>query len=165
MIDVVDRITRSRMMAGIRGKDTKPELDLRRALHRGGLRYRLHVAGLPGRPDIVLPKYSAVIEVRGCFWHRHKACRFCTRPASNPHFWKSKFGETIKRDRRNLEALRKLGWKVAIVWECSIKDKGAEAVAGKIAAWLQTGRSFKEFSSRNAKAESRRISRKKKMAR
>ena len=162
MIDVVDRVTRSRMMAGIRGKDTKPELDLRRALHRGGLRYRLHVAGLPGRPDIVLRRYSAIVEVHGCFWHRHERCLFCTTPASNRRFWKLKFGETVKRDKRNLEALRKLGWKVAIVWECSVKDEGPEAVAGKIAAWLQSGRSFKEISSRRATASPRRILSKKK---
>lgn len=161
MIDVVNKITRSRMMAGIRGKDTKPELSLRRALHRLGLRYRLHVAGLPGRPDIVLPRHNALIEVHGCFWHRHQNCAFCTKPASNVRFWRSKFGETIKRDKRNLEALRKLGWKVAVVWECSVKEEGAEAIAAKIAAWLQSGRSFKEISSSGARAASRLISKKK----
>jgi DNA mismatch endonuclease, patch repair protein len=160
MIDVVDSITRSRMMAGIRGKDTKPELGLRRALHRLGFRYRLHVAELPGRPDILLPGHRAAIQVHGCFWHRHEHCAFCTKPASNMQFWKSKFGETVKRDKRNLAALLKLGWRVAIVWECSVKDEGAEAVAG-IAAWLQSGRSFKEISSRNAKAEPRRKSKSK----
>jgi DNA mismatch endonuclease, patch repair protein len=161
MIDVVDKITRSRMMAGIRGKNTKPELDLRRALHREGLRYRLHVTGLPGRPDIVLPKHRAAIQVHGCFWHRHEHCAFCTTPASNAGFWKAKFGETVERDRLNLEALRKLGWKVAIVWECSVKNEGAEAVAERVTAWLQSGRSFKEISSRSAKAASGRISKKK----
>jgi DNA mismatch endonuclease (patch repair protein) len=119
------------------------------------------VADLPGRPDIALPRHRAAVEVQGCFWHRHEQCEFCTTPASNKRFWKSKFGKTVKRDKRNLETLRKLGWKVAIVWECSIKDEGAEAVAGKIAAWLQSGRSFKEISSRTAKAASRRISEKK----
>jgi DNA mismatch endonuclease (patch repair protein) len=161
MIDVVDKITRSRMMAGIQGKDTKPELDLRRALHRLGLRYRLHVAGLPGRPDILLPRHHAAIQVHGCFWHRHKHCAFCTTPASNMGFWGLKFGETIKRDKRNLEAMRKLGWKVAIVWECSIKTQGAEVVAGRLAAWLESRRSFKEISSRSVKPNSRRISKKK----
>jgi len=117
----------------IRGKDTKPELDLRRALHRRGLRYRLHVGGLPGRPDMVLPRHSAIVEVHGCFWHRHKDCVFCTTPASNEGFWKSKFGETVKRDRRNQAALRKLGWRVAIVWECSVKEAGAEAIATRLA--------------------------------
>jgi DNA mismatch endonuclease (patch repair protein) len=156
MIDVVDKITRSRMMSGIRGKDTKPELGLRRALHRLGLRYRLHVGGLPGRPDILLPRHRAAVQVHGCFWHRHEGCEFCTTPASNMRFWRSKFGETVKRDKRNLGALRKLGWRVAIVWECSVKDEGAEAVAEKIAAWLQSGRSFKEIPSLGAKAAARR---------
>jgi DNA mismatch endonuclease, patch repair protein len=155
MVDVVDKVTRSRMMAGIQGKHTKPERDLRRELHRLGLRYRLHSAGLPGRPDITLPKYGAAIEVRGCFWHRHRGCPFCTRPASNISFWKTKFGDTVKRDKRNLKALRQLGWKVAIVWECSVKEAGAEAVAGKIAGWLRSGRSFKEISSRTAKRRKR----------
>jgi DNA mismatch endonuclease, patch repair protein len=127
MIDVVDKMTRSRMMAGIRG----PKLGLRCALHRLGLRYRLHVAELPGRPDILLPRHRAAIQVHGCFWHRQEHCVFCTTPTANMRFWKSKFDETVRRDKRHLEALRKLGWKVAIVWECSIKEKGAEAVAGK----------------------------------
>jgi DNA mismatch endonuclease (patch repair protein) len=145
-------------MAGIRGKDTKPELSLRRALHRLGLRYRLHVAGLPGRPDIVLPKYHAIIEVHGCFWHRHEHCTFCTSPASNRSFWRAKFGDTVKRDKRNLEALRKLGWRVAVVWECSVKEEGAAAVAGKIAAWLRSSRSFKEIPSRSVWAQAKRAS-------
>jgi DNA mismatch endonuclease, patch repair protein len=156
MIDVVNKTTRSRMMAGIRGKDTKPELVLRHALHRLGLRYRLHVSGLPGRPDMALPKYHAAIEVHGCFWHRHEGCRFCTTPASNKRFWKTKFDETVKRDKRNLAALRKLGWRVAVVWECSVKEHGSAVVADRIAAWLGTGRSFKEISS--TKARTRRIS-------
>ena len=161
MIDVVDKITRSRMMAGIRGKDTKPELSLRRALHREGLRYRLHVAGLPGRPDILLPRYHALVQVHGCFWHRHEDCSFCTTPASNAGFWKVKFRETVKRDKQNLDALRKLGWRVAIVWECAIKDLGAEAVAEKIAAWLRSNRAFKEISSSRAKTKSRQTPKKK----
>jgi DNA mismatch endonuclease (patch repair protein) len=156
MIDIVDRPTRSRMMAGIRGKNTKPELGLRSALHRLGLRYRIHVSGLPGRPDILLPRHRAAIQVHGCFWHRHENCVYCTSPAANRIFWKSKFEETIGRDKRNLEALRSLDWKVAIVWECSIKEKGAEAVAGKIAAWLQSGRTFKEISGNSSKAALRR---------
>jgi DNA mismatch endonuclease, patch repair protein len=161
MIDVVDRVTRSRMMAGIRGKDTKPELDLRRALHRKGLRYRLHVPGLPGRPDIVMPRHQAIIEIHGCFWHRHSNCPFCTTPASNSGFWKPKFAETIKRDKRNLEALWKLGWRVAVVWECSIKEKGAEAVSTKLAKWLQSKGRFMEISSASARTATRRLSTKK----
>src|SRR5579871_5600539 len=121
MADVVDKITRSRMMAGIRGKDTKPELSLRRALHRIGLRYRLHVSRLPGRPDIVLPRYRVAIQVHGCFWHRHPGCVFTTNPSSNIRFWKTKFRESVERDKRSLAALRDLGWRVIIVWECTLR--------------------------------------------
>jgi DNA mismatch endonuclease (patch repair protein) len=145
MVDVVDRITRSRMMAGIQGKNTKPERLLRSALHRLGLRYRLHVADLPGRPDIVLPRYRAAIEVHGCFWHRHGSCAFATTPTSNIAFWRSKFGQTTKRDKRNLTALQECGWRVAVVWECSINDVGAETIARRIAAWLLSNRSFMEI--------------------
>jgi DNA mismatch endonuclease, patch repair protein len=145
MVDVVDGKTRSRMMAGIRGKDTKPELDLRRALHRLGIRYRLHVSGLPGRPDIVLPRHGAAIQVHGCFWHRHEHCTLSTIPTSNVGFWDLKFSETIKRDRRNLEAMLKLGWKLAIVWECAINKEGAETVAQKIVSWLASQRHFLEI--------------------
>jgi DNA mismatch endonuclease, patch repair protein len=152
MIDVVDKATRSRMMAGIRGKDTQPELGLRSALHRLGLRYRLHARELPGRPDILLPKHRAAIQVHGCFWHRHESCHYCTTPAGNTQFWRAKFDETVKRDKRNLEALQKLGWKVAIVWECSIKDKGADAIAKTIAAWLESRKSFKEIAGRKVTA-------------
>jgi DNA mismatch endonuclease (patch repair protein) len=153
MVDVVDSFTRSRMMAGIKGKDTKPELALRQALHRLGLRYRIHVPDLPGRPDIVLPRYHAAIQVQGCFWHRHAHCAFTTAPASNVSFWNLKFGETVKRDQRNLEALRGLGWKVAIVWECSIRSDGAETVARKIAAWLSSKSLLMEIP-KNAKSKS-----------
>ncbi|WP_342725710.1 DNA mismatch endonuclease Vsr [Bradyrhizobium sp. B097] len=145
MIDVVDRITRSRMMSGIRGKNTQPELALRRALHREGFRYRLHAPDLPGRPDIVLPKHKSVVEVRGCFWHRHERCIYCTTPSSNKEFWHRKFNETIKRDERNRLALRRLGWRIAIVWECSVKDNGANVVAERLKTWLQSGSPFKQI--------------------
>lgn len=150
MIDVVDKITRSRMMAGIRGKDTRPELELRRALHRRGFRYRLHVSGLPGRPDILLPKHRAAIQVHGCFWHRHDHCAFCTTPASNAGFWRAKFGDTVRRDQFNVKGLRSLGWRVAIVWECSIKERGAEPIADRIKAWLVSNRPYVEISSQAA---------------
>lgn len=140
MADTVDRKTRSRMMSGIRGKNTKPELVLRRALHALGLRFRLHGPGLPGRPDIVLPRHHAAVQIQGCFWHRHDACHFATTPSSNIEFWSTKFEETVKRDKRNLMALRQLGWRVAIVWECEINEKGGEAIAGRIVKWLASAR-------------------------
>jgi DNA mismatch endonuclease (patch repair protein) len=152
MVDVVEKITRSRMMAGIRGKHTKPELILRHALHRLGLRYRLHVPNLPGRPDIVMPKYRAVVQVQGCFWHRHSGCSFATTPASNIKFWDSKFAETTRRDHRNLEVLRQLGWRVAIVWECAINKEGGDAVATRVAKWLSSKRTTAEIPALRAAA-------------
>jgi len=137
MADVVDEATRSRMMAGIRGKDTKPELALRRALHARGFRFRLHVPTLSGRPDIVLPKYHAAILVHGCFWHRHDGCRFATTPATRPDFWSEKFSRTVIRDARNVASLRDHGWRVATVWECDLRR--GETVINDLVDWLMSG--------------------------
>lgn len=137
MADVVDAETRSRMMAGIRGKETRPERVLRRALHALGIRYRLHDKRLPGRPDLVFPKYRAVCLVHGCFWHRHKGCRYATNPATRPDFWRSKFAENVARDERNERALRAAGWRVATVWECALKKEPAAHVAGRLESWLR----------------------------
>ena len=105
-------------MSRIRGKDTCPEKQVRSALHRAGYRFRLHRKDLPGHPDIVLPKYRTVVFVHGCFWHRHKGCRFAYTPKSRTAFWNEKFQDNIKRDCRNARALRTLGWRVVTVWEC-----------------------------------------------
>lgn len=140
MADTVDKATRSRMMAGIRGKDTKPEKAIRSALHSAGFRYRVHVAGLPGKPDIVFPKYKAVIFVHGCFWHRHADCWWRTTPSSNAVFWAEKFAQNVARDNRNTVDLKKMGWRVAIVWECTLRvQPQAEAVAA-IEQWLISNR-------------------------
>ena len=136
MMDVVNKATRSRMMAGIRGKDTMPELALRRALHRRGLRYRLHARDLPGRPDMVLPRFRAVLLVHGCFWHRHDRCSFATIPASNVPFWKKKFRENMDRDSRNVEALLQAGWRVGIIWECAIRGMNIGKIARQVHTWL-----------------------------
>jgi len=120
MVDIVDRATRSRMMAGIRGTNTVPELAVRRFLHRSGFRFRLHGRQLPGRPDVVLPKYRAAVFVHGCFWHRHPGCRFATTPATRRAFWQGKFRENVERDRRQQRALRSAGWRVFVVWECEL---------------------------------------------
>ena len=114
---------RSWNMSRIRAKDTKPELAVRSLLHRMGYRFRLHRRDLPGRPDIVLPKYKAVIFVHGCFWHQHSGCRFSNLPKSRQDYWTQKLEGNVRRDRRHQRNLRKQGWKVFIVWECQTKNE------------------------------------------
>lgn len=120
-VDVVDKETRSRMMSGIRGKDTTPEILVRKALHRLGFRFALHDRKLPGRPDLVLPRHHAVVFVHGCFWHRHVDCAYCTTPSTRAEFWRKKFESNVERDQRNEQKLRDEGWRVFIVWECGLK--------------------------------------------
>lgn len=132
MADTVDRATRSRMMSAIKGKNTLPERTVRSYLHQSGLRFRLHTTDLPGRPDIVLPRWGCVVFVHGCFWHRHRGCRFATTPASNARFWQKKFDANVERDRRNTAALRRLGWRVIVVWECSIRSTTLRSVVRRI---------------------------------
>jgi len=111
---------RSWNMSRIRGKDTKPEVLVRSMLHRAGYRFRKNVSTLPGKPDIVLPKYRTVIFVHGCFWHRHKGCKDATTPKSNKAFWRKKFERNVSNDRKHARELRKLGWKVVTVWSCQL---------------------------------------------
>jgi len=122
VIDVVDAATRSRMMAGIRGKDTKPELIVRRYLHQLGFRFRLHVRQLPGAPDLLLPKYRTVIFVHGCFWHQHHGCKYAAKPKSNATFWQNKLAANVERDAKVLAALRADQWRVIVIWECEINE-------------------------------------------
>jgi DNA mismatch endonuclease (patch repair protein) len=138
--DVVDSATRSRMMAGIRGKNTKPEKLLRTALHATGFRYRIHESKLPGKPDLVFPKYRAVVLVHGCYWHRHPGCWWNTSPSSNVEFWLKKFSENSERDARNIAQLRNLGWRVAVVWECGFRIGSKEKVASSVGNWLKGDR-------------------------
>jgi DNA mismatch endonuclease (patch repair protein) len=136
MVDVVSSAIRSRMMSGIRSRHTKPEILLRRALHALGLRFRLHVRGLPGSPDIVLPRWRAAIFVQGCFWHRHADCRLTATPSTRPEFWQKKFCDNVTRDARNQADLVNRGWRVAIIWECAVRDEGAVSVAEHVRRWL-----------------------------
>ena len=139
MADIVDKVTRSRMMAGIRGKDTKPEMVLRRALHARGFRYRLHGKGIPGRPDLILAKHRAVILVHGCFWHRHERCRFATSPATRREFWAGKFAANVSRDRAVRDALVADGWRVATIWECALrKPQMVDLTVVAIEEWLRS---------------------------
>lgn len=143
-MDTVDKTIRSKIMSKVGQKNTGPEMKLRRSLHKIGLRYRLHDKRLPGSPDIVFPRYKAVLFVHGCFWHRH-GCKATTKPGTNVDFWQQKFEQNIARDRRHIEALQDAGWRVAVVWECSLKGKGAESdeVAGLVSEWLKIGDTFK----------------------
>lgn len=137
MTDVVDSKTRAQMMSGIRGKNTKPEIALRTALHGRGFRYRLHGRDVPGHPDLVLPRYRAVVFVHGCFWHRHDACRYATSPATRPDFWQAKFDANMRRDRDVQELLSNQGWRVATVWECALRRREhVAATADLLASWL-----------------------------
>jgi DNA mismatch endonuclease (patch repair protein) len=111
-------------MAGIRGKDTTPELQVRSIVHGLGYRFRLHVRDLPGSPDLVLPRLGTAIFVHGCFWHRHRGCRYATTPSSRRAFWEAKFAANVARDRRNASRLRRLGWSVLTVWECELRRPG-----------------------------------------
>jgi DNA mismatch endonuclease (patch repair protein) len=138
MADTLSPQQRSERMARIRGRDTAPELVLRRALHRQGFRYRLYGAQLPGKPDIVLPRHRSVVFVNGCFWHRHEGCRVATTPKSNTEFWRAKFDRNVDRDARVAAANASLGWRVFVVWECELSPRKAgptvEALAKAIRA-------------------------------
>ncbi|WP_112185430.1 DNA mismatch endonuclease Vsr [Ralstonia sp. GX3-BWBA] len=139
MVDVVDSVTRSRMMSGIRGRNTKPEIVVRSLLHRHGFRFRLYVHDLPGKPDVVLPRYHAVIFVHGCFWHGHD-CPLFKWPKTRPDFWREKILRNKVNDNRAIEALRANGWRVGIVWECALRGAGKniEGVAQSLAEWLRS---------------------------
>ncbi len=147
MTDVVDSETRSKMMVGIRGKDTRPELAVRRQLHQRGFRYRLHDKNLPGKPDIILKKYNAVIFIHGCFWHRHN-CHLFKWPKTRPEFWRRKITRNHENDVKALEDLQFAGWRVCIVWECSIKgaSKNISMVSESIVRWLKSNKSMLEIS-------------------
>jgi DNA mismatch endonuclease (patch repair protein) len=137
LADVVDAATRSRMMSGIRGKNTKPELMIRKALHARGFRYRLH-CDLPGKPDICLPKHQAVIFVHGCFWHGH-GCHLFKWPKTRSEFWKAKIERNREVDAAAEERLRRDRWRVAVVWECACKGRmklGLDAVSARLSDWL-----------------------------
>lgn len=123
MADAMTPEQRSRCMAAIKGKDTKPEMIVRKYLFSRGLRFRVQVRKLPGNPDIVLPKYKTVIFVNGCFWHGHEGCKYFRLPKSNVEFWKEKIERNIERDRESMRALLDLGWKVIRVWECELRNK------------------------------------------
>lgn len=148
--DVVDKSTRSRMMAGIRSKNTGPELRLRSALHAAGYRFRIHYGHLPGKPDLVLPKFRAAVFVHGCFWHQHPGCPAATIPASNTAFWRDKLSSNTARDQRAVLAIRTVGWRVATIWECAIRKLDDEQLVAAFQEWIKGGDEYFEFPGQGA---------------
>ena len=149
MADVMTSEQRSRCMAAIKGKDTKPEMIVRKYLFSRGLRFRVQVKKLPGTPDIVLPKYKTAIFVNGCFWHGHEECKYFRLPKSNIEFWKEKIERNIERDRESMQALLDLGWKVIRVWECELRNKAnceetLNKIYNSITSVDRSGYSFEE---------------------
>ena len=137
MTDIFDRKKRSEIMSRIRGRDTEPEMIVRKIAHGLGFRFRLHRRDLPGSPDLLFPRYRAVIMVHGCFWHRHPGCKYASSPKTRVRFWEDKFEGNVVRDRRNEGALDGLGWRVMVIWECETRDR--EAVAERIVDFLRCG--------------------------
>ena len=146
-MDTVDKATRSRIMSSVGQKNTGAELLLRRALHKIGLRYRLHDRSLPGSPDLVFNRFSAVVFVHGCYWHSH-GCYRSTVPKSGREFWTEKFRANRSRDKKNVSDLKKRGWRVLTIWECALRGKMAQpslAIAEAVQAWLDSSRSSGEI--------------------
>ena len=136
MADIVDSATRSRMMRGIGSRDTKPEIRLRKALFAQGFRYRVNAKGLPGRPDILLPRYRAAIFVHGCFWHGHDCKRGARQPKTNAEYWRAKIARNVARDEAALGALTDKDWRVLTLWECELKHDDLDA---RLSAFLTDG--------------------------
>jgi len=137
MADVHSKETRSYNMSRIRSKDTKPEMLVRKFLHKNGFRFRLHVKNLPGKPDIVLPKYKTVIFVNGCFWHGHTGCKYYVVPKTNTEFWLNKINTNVVKDERSINSLKILGWKVITTWECELKKDTKENLTKKLFSLLK----------------------------
>lgn len=137
-MDTFSREERSEIMRRVRAENTTPERAVRSLLHRMGYRFRLHARALPGAPDIVLPKYKTVVFVHGCFWHRHQNCSRASMPASNQSYWKTKFERTVSRDKSNQARLRRLGWRVVLVWECELKNP--DRLRARLRRVLKVGR-------------------------
>jgi len=145
MTDIVDAATRSRMMSGIRGRNTKPEILIRSLLHRRGFRFRLHDLKLPGKPDIVLPRYQAVIFVHGCFWHAHD-CSLFKLPITRSEFWQKKFNKNKKNVQNAISTLLASDWRVCIVWECALrgKKKNLDDIGDHLSKWIQSSQKYME---------------------
>lgn len=156
MVDIVDTLTRSMMMSRVKWKDTRQEVEIRKRLFALGFRYRLHDRKLPGKPDIVLPRYKAVIFLHGCFWHAHD-CPLFRWPASRKSFWKKKLNRNRENDQVHIESLKSLGWRTLIIWECAYRAPGKnrdvelDRIAVKAAQWLRTGSEHHEIRGANVR--------------
>lgn len=137
MADVHSTEVRSHNMSRIRSKNTKPELIVRKFLFANSLRYRLHNKSLPGKPDIVLKRYGIVIFIHGCFWHKHKNCKYAFIPASNTNYWLPKLDKNVEKDAFAIKQLKKLKWKVLVVWECDLKPNKQEKTLQKILHYVK----------------------------
>jgi len=147
LTDVVDAKTRSRMMSGIRGRNTKPEMLVRRSLFKAGFRFRLHRRDLPGVPDVVLPGRRVAIFVHGCFWHMHPGCGNAKLPSTRPEFWLAKLSNNVNRDREARDALLADGWRVLTVWECATRDRENQAALPEtLRAWIDGAEPIGEIS-------------------
>jgi DNA mismatch endonuclease, patch repair protein len=144
MTDILTKKQHSETMSKVHSRDTKPEWILRCGLHRLGFRYRLNNCQLPGRPDLVFPKFHAVVFVHGCFWHRHPGCKNAGMPKSNVDFWESKFAENVERDQRKKQELEKGGWRIMVVWECELSRYTVESIQ-RVAHWLKRETSYGDY--------------------
>lgn len=138
MADVFSREKRSEVMSKIKGKNTKPELIVRKFLHSRGFRFRLHNKSLPGSPDIKLAKYNTVIFVHGCFWHSHADCRDGRTPKSNSYYWKQKLEKNILRDTESIARLKALGWSVIVIWACEVTSKNADSILNQLSKQIKS---------------------------
>ncbi|HFD86045.1 MAG TPA: DNA mismatch endonuclease Vsr [Gammaproteobacteria bacterium] len=155
MVDIVSKEVRSRMMSGIKGKNTKPELLIRKALHQQGFRYKLHDKSLPGKPDLVFPRYRAVIMVNGCFWHGHR-CHLFKWPKTRPEFWRKKIERNIQKDSENLDGLQVLEWRVLTIWECTMKGRERipmDEIVSQTADWLASDKTSMEITGNDSQSQ------------
>lgn len=150
MVDVVSSAKRSQMMSCIKGRDTLPEMLVRKALFAMGHRFRLHRRDLPGTPDIAMPGRKTAVFVHGCFWHAHQGCKYAKTPSTRREFWTTKLHATADRDRRAVDQLAVMGWRVLIVWECSTRDpEAAMALPNALRRWIDSDARFGELSARS----------------
>lgn len=154
MADIVSPLVRSRMMSGIKGKNSVPEMLVRRLLFAAGYRFRLHRRDLPGTPDIVMPGRKIVIFVHGCFWHAHKGCKYAKIPATRPDFWIAKLQANVDRDHRAIETLAAMGWRVLCVWECVTRDhETVRSLGSNVTDWINGDAQFGEISGSREEAK------------